>query len=83
MGAIFSGAGIIELGGAWANMKNQNQALANERNMLEQFESTHDNPDMTRQWELYQYMQNGTLKSDGDFASQATNQYLHGLGGAR
>ncbi len=82
-GALTTGLAGIGLWGAWDNMMSHNQALANERSMLSNYENTHPDADMSKQWELYQYMQDGTLKSDANFAAKAGNQYLHGYGGLR
>ncbi len=83
LGALSGGFGAAALLDKYNNQHINNQGLANERTMLNNYYNTHDNPDMTRQWELYQYMQNGTLKADAGFAAQAGDAYLHGLGGAR
>lgn len=81
--ALGGGLGLLKLLDTYNKQHINNQGLANERKMLDNYFNTHDNPDMTRQWELYQYMQNGTLKADAGFAAQAGDAYLHGLGGAR
>jgi len=83
LGALSGGFGAAALLDKYNNQHINNQGLANEAQMLRNFESTHPDADMTRQWELYQYMQNGTLKADAGFAAQAGDAYLHGLGGAR
>ena len=81
--ALTTGLAGIGLWGAWDNMMSHNKALANERRMLNDYEQTHPDADMSKQWELYQYMQNGTLKSDANFAAKAGSQYLHGAAGVR
>ena len=81
--ALGSGFGLAKLGGAWETMQINNQGLANEKQMLNNYYNSHPDADMTHQWELYQYMQKGTLQSDAGFAAQAGDQYLHGVAGAR
>ena len=76
--ALFGLAGVgVGLYYAGENMLTQNEGLANEQRMLNDFEQTHPDADMMPQWELYNYYRTGTLKADGAFASQAANQYLH------
>lgn len=73
---------IHSLGDAQITQIN-NQALKNEASMLNSFQQSHPDADLTQQLGLYQYMQQSTLKADGNLAADAAKQYYQGMSGLR
>ncbi len=51
--------------------------------MLNSFQQSHPDADLTQQLGLYQYMQQSTLKADGNLAADAAKQYYQGMSGLR
>ena len=81
--ALTMGLAGSKLLSGYNNMMINRQTLANESQMLQDYQTNHPDADMSRQWGVYQLQQKSSLKATGGFAAQAADQYYHGLGGAR
>ncbi len=51
--------------------------------MLNSFQQSHPDADMTQQLGLFQGVQQSTLKADGNLAADAAQQYYQGISGLR